>query len=264
MTFLGSKAFTLSKYFNRTERSSFMKLDWYRAVISVFDSIEKYLFENFIDYKSIIAKLIWSWDIYILSVLSGSSAQRCKCQRQIRKMETLAEIFANNKTFFLSGLFGVAYLVLAALMWKAYFPSARSVGHKNMMSIVHSLRFIIIQQSKWLLQWKNAGEFRDVKRKGEEEVPKWWNAIYKRITRIWTTSTSRYQYYNIVIAPICCMSFKNWWLLNRLTSVCVFLFLYIISYTLRCFWPHSFLFGYKFLYLKIKLFNLKTSYNIKN
>lgn len=91
----------------------------------------------------------------------------------------------------------------------------------------------------------NAGEFRDVKRKGEEEVPTWWNAIYKRITRIWKTSTSRYQYYNIVIAPICC-TFKYWWLLNRLTSMCVFLLLYIISYTLRCFWPHSFLFGFKF------------------
>lgn len=58
-------------------------------------------------------------------------------------METLAETFANNKIFFLSGLFGVAYLVLATLMWKAYFPSARSVDHKNMMSIVHSLGFII-------------------------------------------------------------------------------------------------------------------------
>lgn len=144
----------------------------------------------------------------------------------------LAETFANNKTFFLSCLFGVAYLVLAALMWKAYFPSARSVDQKNIMSIVHSFRFIIIQQSKWLLQWKNAGEFRDVKRKCEEEVPKWWNAIYKRITRIWKTSTSRYQYYSIVIAPICCTPFKYWWLLNRLTSMCVFLLLYIISYTL--------------------------------
>lgn len=109
--------------------------------------------------------------MYILSVLSGSSAHCCKCQRQIQKMESLAETFANNKNLFLSGLFGVAYPVLAALMWKAYFHSARSVDHKNMMSIIHSLRFIIIQQSKWLLQWKNAGEFRNVKRKGEEEVP---------------------------------------------------------------------------------------------
>lgn len=160
-------------------------------------------------------------------------------------MESLAETFANNKTFFLSVLFGVAHLVLAVLVCKAYFPSARSVDHKNMMSIVHSLQFIIIQQTKWLLQWKNAGEFRDVKRKGEEEVPTWWNAIYKRINRIRKTSTSTYQYYNIVIAPICC-TFKYWWLLNRLTSMCVFLLLYILSYTFRCFWSHSFLFGYNF------------------
>lgn len=38
--------------------------------------------------------------MYILSVLSGSSAHRCKCQRQLQKMESLAETFANNKNLF--------------------------------------------------------------------------------------------------------------------------------------------------------------------
>lgn len=183
--------------------------------------------------------------MYILSVLSGSSAHRCKCQRQIQKNG----VFSRNLCKQQKPFFSLVYLVLHILCWQhwcgRHIFTARSVDHKNMMSIVHSLRFIIIQQSKWLLKWKNTGEFMDVKRKGEEEVPTWWNAIYKRITRILKTSTSRYLYYNIVIAPICC-TFKYWWLLNRLTSMCVFLLLYIISYTLRCFWPCSFLFGYKF------------------